>query len=78
LEGLIQRDAMRAVLDVGDAAMHRAFKPTEKELKVALMLLKVFFLQYLDTRTRLKSLLIVSLLVHQDLKELNESRKYQK
>ena len=27
---------MRATLDVGDAAMHRAFKPTEKDLKVAL------------------------------------------
>ena len=33
---LIQRDAMRTTLDVGDAAMHRAFKPTEEELKVAL------------------------------------------
>ena len=33
---LIQRDAMRATLDVGDAAMHRGYKPTEKELKVAL------------------------------------------
>jgi len=33
---LIQRDAMRATLDVGDAAMHRAFKPTEQDLKVAL------------------------------------------
>jgi hypothetical protein len=32
----LQRDAMRATLDVGDAAMHRAFKPTETELKVAL------------------------------------------
>jgi hypothetical protein len=33
---LLQRDAMRATLDVGDAAMHRAFKPTEVDLKVAL------------------------------------------
>jgi hypothetical protein len=33
---LLQRDAMRATLDVGDAAMHRAFRPTEQELKVAL------------------------------------------
>lgn len=33
---LIQRDAMRATLDVGDAAMHRAFKPTEQDLKIAL------------------------------------------
>lgn len=32
----LQRDSMRATLDVGDAAMHRAFKPTEEELKVAL------------------------------------------
>jgi hypothetical protein len=33
---LIQRDAMRTTLDVGDAVMHRAFKPTEEDLKVAL------------------------------------------
>ena len=33
---LLQRDAMRATLDVGHAAMHRAFKPTEEDLKVAL------------------------------------------
>jgi hypothetical protein len=33
---LIQRDAMKTTIDVGHAAMHRAFKPTEKELKVAL------------------------------------------
>jgi Domain of unknown function (DUF4145) len=33
---LIQRDAMRSTLDVGDAAMHRAFKPTEQDLKIAL------------------------------------------
>ncbi len=33
---LLQRDAMRATLDVGDAAMHRAFKPKEKDLKLAL------------------------------------------
>jgi hypothetical protein len=32
----LQRDAMRATLHVGDAAMHRAFKPTEADLKVAL------------------------------------------
>ncbi len=32
----IQRDAMRATLDVGDAAMHRAFLPTEKDLTLAL------------------------------------------
>jgi hypothetical protein len=33
---LIQRDAMRATLDVGDAAMHRAFEPDGKELNTAL------------------------------------------
>ncbi len=33
---LIQRDAMRATLDVGDAAMHRAFRPDERELQTAL------------------------------------------
>lgn len=32
----IQRDAMRATLDVGDAAMHRGFVPTEKDLTLAL------------------------------------------
>jgi hypothetical protein len=33
---LIQRDAMRATLDVGDGAMHRAFKPDGKDLNAAL------------------------------------------
>ena len=33
---LIQRDAMRATLDVGDATIHRGYAPAEKELKVAL------------------------------------------
>ena len=33
---LIQRDSMRATLDVGDAAMHRGFRPTEQELSIAL------------------------------------------
>jgi hypothetical protein len=32
----IQREQMRATLDIGDAAMHRGFVPTEKELKIAL------------------------------------------
>jgi hypothetical protein len=32
----IQRDAMRATLDVGDAAMHRGYVPTETDLKLAL------------------------------------------
>jgi hypothetical protein len=33
---LIQRDAMRATLDVGDAAMHRAFMPNHDELNTSL------------------------------------------
>ncbi len=33
---LIQRDAMRATLDVGDAAMHRAFVPNRHELSTSL------------------------------------------
>jgi hypothetical protein len=33
---LLQRDAMRATLDVGDAAIHRAFQPSEQDLKLAL------------------------------------------
>lgn len=40
---LIQRDAMRATLDVGDAAMHRAFKPTEEDLKIALDVVEGIF-----------------------------------
>ncbi|MET4442822.1 hypothetical protein ABIB75_001083 [Bradyrhizobium sp. GM2.2] len=32
----IQRDAMRATLDVGDAAIHRGYIPKEGELKIAL------------------------------------------
>jgi Domain of unknown function (DUF4145) len=32
----IQRESMRATLDVGDAAMHRGFVPTEHDLNVAL------------------------------------------
>jgi hypothetical protein len=32
----IQRDAMRATLNVGDAAMHRGFKPTDQDLNVVL------------------------------------------
>jgi hypothetical protein len=50
---LIQRDAMRATLDVGDAALHRAFKPTERDLKVALDVVEGVFFQYLDICTRL-------------------------
>jgi hypothetical protein len=32
----LQRDALRNTLEIGDAAVHRGFRPTEKELKVAL------------------------------------------
>jgi hypothetical protein len=32
----IQRDAMKATLEVGHAAMHRAYTPTEEDVKVAL------------------------------------------
>lgn len=32
----IQQDAMRATLDVGDAAIHRGYNPREAELKIAL------------------------------------------
>jgi len=32
----IQRDAMKATLEVGHAAMHRAYKPTEEDVKLAL------------------------------------------
>ena len=32
----IQRDAMKATLEVGHAAMHRAYNPTEEDVKVAL------------------------------------------
>lgn len=39
----LQRDSMRATLDVGDAAMHRAFKPTESDLKIALDIVEGVF-----------------------------------
>ena len=32
----IQRDTMKATLEVGHAAMHRAYRPTEEDIKVAL------------------------------------------
>jgi Domain of unknown function (DUF4145) len=32
----IQRDAMKATLEVGHAAMHRAYNPTEEDVKLAL------------------------------------------
>jgi hypothetical protein len=33
---LVQLDTMKATLEVGHAAMHRAYKPTEEDVKVAL------------------------------------------
>jgi len=33
---LLQRDALRATLDLGDAAMHRAHRPSENDLMLAL------------------------------------------
>jgi Domain of unknown function (DUF4145) len=39
----IQRDALRATIDVGDAAMHRGFRPTEKELNTALDIVEGVF-----------------------------------
>jgi hypothetical protein len=33
---LLQRDALRATLDLGDAAVHRAHKPSESDLTLAL------------------------------------------
>jgi hypothetical protein len=32
----VQRDTVKATLEVGHAAMHRRYKPTEKDLKIAL------------------------------------------
>ena len=40
---LLQRDAMRATLDVGNAAMHRAFKPTEDDIRTALDIVEAIF-----------------------------------
>jgi hypothetical protein len=42
LSGL-QRDAVRTTLDVGDAAMHRGFKPTESDLNLALDIIEGVF-----------------------------------
>jgi hypothetical protein len=36
----IQRDSMRATLDVGDAAMHRAYAPSQQDLMVALQVVE--------------------------------------
>ena len=40
---LLQRDAMANTLEIGHAAMHRAFKPTEPELHIALDIVKSIF-----------------------------------
>jgi len=47
----IQRDAMRATLDVGDAAMHRGFIPTETDLKLALDIVEGVLAPIYDHRT---------------------------
>ena len=44
----LQRDALRSVLDVGDAAMHRGHMPTEDELNVALDILEGVFAPIYD------------------------------
>ena len=45
---LIQRDAMREIIEIGHAAMHRAFNPTEKELSVALDIVEGIFAAIFD------------------------------
>jgi hypothetical protein len=40
---LLQRDSMRATLDVGDAAMHRGHLPSEEDLNVALDIVEGVF-----------------------------------
>jgi hypothetical protein len=47
----IQRDAMRATLDVGDAAMHRGFVPTENDLMLALDIVEGVLAPIYDHRT---------------------------
>jgi len=47
----IQRDAMRATLDVGDAAMHRAFLPSEQDLTLALDIIEGVLAPIYDHRT---------------------------
>jgi hypothetical protein len=39
----VQRDAMRATLDVGDAAMHRGHLPAEQDLRLALDIVEGVF-----------------------------------
>jgi hypothetical protein len=40
---LVQRDAMRATQNVGDAAMHRGHLPTEEDLRLALDIVEGVF-----------------------------------
>jgi hypothetical protein len=40
---LVQRDAMRATLDVGDAAMHRGHLPSDEDLNLALDIVEGVF-----------------------------------
>jgi len=47
----IQRDAMRATLDVGDAAMHRGFVPTEQDLTLALDIVEGILAPIYDHRS---------------------------
>jgi hypothetical protein len=47
----IQRDAMRATLDVGDATMHRGYVPTETDLKLALDIVEGVLAPMYDHRT---------------------------
>jgi Domain of unknown function (DUF4145) len=39
----IQRDAMNDILEVGHAAIHRSFKPNERELSTALDIIESIF-----------------------------------
>jgi hypothetical protein len=52
----IQRDAMRATLDVGDAAMHRAFVPTEQDLTLALDIVEGVLAPIYDHRTEVEKM----------------------
>ena len=54
-----------ATLDIGDAAIHLAFKQAEGDLKVALDVVEGIFAPTSDTKTPPKNLQIRSLLVSQ-------------
>jgi Domain of unknown function (DUF4145) len=53
---LVQRDAMRATLNVGDAAMHRGHSPSDEDLNLPSTLLKACSHRSSRTRTRLRNL----------------------